>query len=584
MNFLKKYFIFVFAYTILLLSFVPIFYEASVANLLPPDRTMVWGEYNYTYDYNVYLSKIRQGQEGRMSVVDKYDNKTKQKGVFLQMFYLLSGKLTRIFDLSPVLSYHLLRTVMAFFWISTIIFLNIYFLRKISLVNLGVILSFLTASFPVFYQFDNQLWVTFYMNWWQELDILKRVSFIPHDTFNYISISILSILLSLMNKNKSNKYFIIICLLLFISVFIHPSSALLFLVSWILYHLILIFWSSPALDQSREQALVSFPRRRESRLKSPFKNVIVDWIPFFKGMTNKKLIKQTFVIFISVLIPILYIKTVTSSYPWKSLLDFDQNNRMSINIKDYILTLGPIFFIGISGLILVLVKKRQELLSLVTWILGASILLIVFKFFPYQSELRFVQTANHIPLAILSAYLFQELWQNIRVIKFIIIIIVITIIINGLTQVYFSIISQTQFINQRAMATIPLVPYPPQVMYPLKDFYNGLKWLEKNTSHQTVVLSKITAGNYIPAYSGNFVYLGHGAETPNYSARTEKVNEFFSGSLSEKQALAFLKLENISYIFYGPQEKENNLKEIGSYGFLKISYQSPLVIIYELIK
>ena len=547
MNFIKKYFVFVFAFSLLFISYLPNIYEASVSDLLPPDRTMVWGEHNYTYDHNVYLSKIKQGQEGRLSVVDKYDNHPNQKGVFFQMLYLLSGKIGSIFNFTPTLTYHFLRVVTSVFWISTIIFLNIYFLKKISLINLGVILSFLTASFPIFYKFQSQWWITFYMNWWQELDILKRISFIPHDTFNYISISVLSILLSLTSKNKSNKYFIFICFLLFISVFIQPSSALLFLVSWSLYQTIIILWSG-SLEKDK----------------------------IFK------LLKQTFVIFITVLIPILYIKTVTSTYPWKSLLDFDQKNRLSINIKEYILTLGPIFFTGMAGLILVLFKKKHELLSLVTWIVGVSVLLILFKFFPYQSELRFVQTANHIPLAILSVYLFYELWKKKKAVtKIIIVITVIVIIINGLTQAYFSLKSQVQFINQRALAILPLVPYPPQVMYPLNDFYNGLKWLEINTDHQTVVLSKITAGNYIPAYSGNFVYLGHGSETPYYDDRTRKADEFFSGNLGKEQAFIFLKTENINYIFYGPQEKENSLKDIGSYKFLTPVYQSQLVIIYH---
>ena len=30
---------------------------------------------------------------------------------------------------------------------------------------------------------------------------------------------------------------------------------------------------------------MSFPRRRESKRNIHFKNVIIDWIPFFKGMT-----------------------------------------------------------------------------------------------------------------------------------------------------------------------------------------------------------------------------------------------------------------------------------------------------------
>jgi|SRR3989339_1697627 len=547
MKIIKKYFIFVFAFSILFVSYIPNIHEVSVSNILPPDRTMIAGEHSYTYDYNVYLSKIKQGLEGRNSVIDKYDNHPQEKGIFLVMTYLIAGKIGSIFNLTPALIYHFLRIFTGILWISTIIFLNIYFLKKITLINLGVTLSLLTASFPVFYQFEGQTWVTFYMNWWTELDILKRISFIPHDTINYIFIAIFTILLSQLDKNI--KYFYLICVLLFFSVLVQPSGAILFLISWGLYNLIKYFW------------LKTLP-----------------------NIQIAEKIKQTVVIFIAILIPLLYINNVTNTYPWKSVMDFHTNNPFDFNVKDYILALGPIFVTGIIGGIIALIKKKQELLGLITWIVGVSIAIILFKFFPYQS-LRFIQTANHIPLTVLTAYLFSELWKITgiqgRVIKFIIFIIFITIIINGLTQIYFSLKSQNQFIDQRARATIPLVPYPPQVMYPLTDFYNGLKWLEQNSPRSSIVLSKITAGNYIPAYSGNFVYFGHIAETPFYNERTIKVDEFFSGNMSEKQAEEFLKAENINYIFYGPQEKENNIKDIGKYFFLKPVYQSPLVIIYR---
>ena len=117
-------------------------------------------------------------------------------------------------------------------------------------------------------------------------------------------------------------------------------------------------------------------------------------------------------------------------------------------------------------------------------------------------------------------------------------------------------------------------------MYPLKDFANGLKWLETNTSRNSVVLSKITAGNYIPAYSGNFVYLGHSSETPHFDTRNINVNNFFSGTMSADDALNFLKRENITYIFYGPQEKEEAINSISQYKFLKAVYISPYVTIY----
>ena len=76
---------FIVSFLFLLASYVPNLYEISISNLLPADRVMTSAEHMYTYDYNVYLSKIKQGMEGRWNVVDKYDNNPKQKGVFLRI-------------------------------------------------------------------------------------------------------------------------------------------------------------------------------------------------------------------------------------------------------------------------------------------------------------------------------------------------------------------------------------------------------------------------------------------------------------------------------------------------------------------
>ncbi len=535
------------SFIFLLSSYIPNFYEASVVELMPQDRVMLWGEHVYTYDYNVYLSKIRQGIEGRWLVVDKYDNHPNQKGALLQMLYLSAGKLGGIFRFDPALTFHLLRTVLSIAWVFTIIYLNIYFLKKPLLYTVGILFSLLAASWPIFYRFQDQWWVGMHMGWWQEMDVLKRISYLPHYLLNYIIIALFTILLTKLN----NKNFIYICLLVFISFFVHPAGGILFLISWFLYHFLKAVW-----------------------FRSYNKRQIIDVISY------------SIILCVVAAIPVLYLQFVTSTYPWKSLVDFDTYNRVPVDVKDYILALGPVFFTGILGLLLVLRKKEEKYLSLVTWILAAFLAIYVFKKFPYEAELRFIQTANHIPLAILSAYfLFQLLQKWPRtIIKVIIVIIVITIISLGVVQSYFSIKGQIDFIHQRAVAVQPLVPYPPQVMYPLKDFWNALKWLETNTNHNAIVLSQYTAGNYIPAYSGDFVYFGHNPETPFYAEREPKLNNFFSGLMEDKDAYNFLKTENISYVFYGPQEKEKSVKDISKYKFIRQVFSTSYVTVFKVTK
>lgn len=548
---MKKQFILllVIAFFFLFLSYIPNIYEASLVEKVAPDRTMIWGEHIYTYDYNVYLSKIRQGREGGWNVVDKYDNNTNQKGVFLQMVYLLAGKIGGILQLNTVLSFHLLRTVLSVCWVFLIIFLNIYFLKKPALYFWGIIVSLLASSFPIFFSMEGQPWVSYYMNWWTEMDVLKRISYLPHYTLNYIIIAFLTILLDRYSKTFNKKYYFLIAAILFFSFFIHPAAGLLFLISWTLFFLIKFSW-------------------------------------FKKDRTRlKEIILKTFILVLVSLIPLLYLTSITLDYPWKSLVEFDQNNRIIMPIKDYLLTLGPVLLTGISAVIYILIKKKGGLLSLATWFMAAFLGIFLFKFFPFQSELRFVQTANHIPLSILTVYFGFELINRFKKnwIKKFVYGTLALIIVLGIVQTIYSLKGQMLFIHQRAVATLPLVPYPSQVMHPLKDFAAGLDWLEKNTPRNTVVLSKITAGNYIPAYSGNFVYFGHSGETPQYNERQNNVSWFFSGTMTPEKAKAFLEGAKINYIFYGPQEKDSAVEDIGRYDFIKSVYHSGYVDIFEVI-
>ena len=573
------FFLLIVSSIILFTSFLPNIYEASVVDLMPKDRTMIWGEHIYTYDYNIYLSKIRQGMEGRWTIVDKYTNDTDQKGVLLQMLYLLTGKVGGLLHLDPTLSFHLIRVILSFAFILAVIALNVYFLRKPALYFTGTLLTLLASSFPVFYQYLGTTWVGQYMPWWQELDVLKRISYLPHYLLNYIIIGLFAIFIPLSTKNEGqnnfelrvssyefrvNKYFLAICFLLFFSFFVHPAGGFLFFLSWGLYHLIKTVWLRP-----------------------------------YKVKDVLQIVKQTLILLFVAAIPLLYIKYVTATYPWKTLIDFDRDNRLAFKFSEYILALGPVFFTGVLGTIVALWKKDGRFLSLVTWFLGAFLGIVLFQHIPFQSELRFVQTANHIPLAILTVYFLNEIKiflsrkNNIvgngfkpfptksLMANIIFYGTIGLILILGIVQSYFSIKGQTDFIHQRAVAGVPLVPYPPQVMYPLNDFYNAMMWLKNNTARIDVVLSKVTAGNYIPAYSGNYVYLGHNPETPMYPQKVDNVDQFFSGTMTPKDAQQFLRTEHISYVFFGPQEKENPVFDPKNYPFLKMVFNSPYVNLYQ---
>lgn len=539
----------VLGFFLLLLSFIPSIYEASLSNkLVDNQRVMIWGEHVYTYDYNVYLSKIRQGIDGRFNIVNKYDHNIHQKGVFLQMLYVLSGKVGGLFGFGSVLTFHSLKLLTCIGWIIMLVLLNFFFLKKSFHIALGLTLSLFASSWPLFFQHGTEWWADHYMPWWQEMDVLYRLNYLPHYTVNYILMAVMTILLVIYVENKKRVHFALMAFLFSISFFIHPSGGVIFFLSWLSYFTLQVF-----LDKRF---------RRERLVETVFLTIMLVCLAA---------------------IPSLYFRYATSLPQWQALTQFDPRSFIVFNFKDYLLALGPIVVTGVLGAILAIIKRDKRVMALSCWIIGALLSFFIFKNIPDQFGLRMVETANHVPLAILTVFFLSELTKKTGnlLIKIAIYGFIGLVIVIGILNVYFSLKRNTDFIHQRSIAGVPLVPYPSQVLYPLKDFYNGIIWLEQYTKDTDVVLSAYTAGNYIPAYAGNFVYLGHHPETPHFYDKEAEAKTFFSGSLTPDDAYNFLKKNSIAYIFYGPQEAEGAIKPISDYPFVRPAYTSNLVNIFK---
>ena len=126
-------------------------------------------------------------------------------------------------------------------------------------------------------------------------------------------------------------------------------------------------------------------------------------------------------------------------------------------------------------------------------------------------------------------------------------------------------------------------------MYPLKDFFLQL-FLSRIQLGDAVILSETTAGNYIPVYSGNRVYLGHD-NTVRFESKKEEVKQFFSGIMSVSAAKVWLNEKEISRVYYGPQEQEDlpagrqgaGVKDLrDKYPFLINRYTNPHVTVYSI--
>lgn len=550
---LRKFILYFATVCFVLFSFGPTFYELSRADKLHADRHFEL-VHNFPTDYNFYLSRIRQGLEGRWTAVERYTSEP-HDGSFVHEFYILlgqSGRFSRVPLHRPGDIYHVARFVLAIAMLAVVaVFVqqSLAGLRqdKPFWVFIAFLLAVTASSWPKLLAvvdttiipatFTNMQSWRFggYMSWWSVMDSLQRITFIPHLLAGQGLIIAIILLVTRKEVVRQSKNVVFIGLLSFILGMIFPPGLL-------------------------------------------FVYVVMGIWVMFLGWKREWIVPYAAIVMTSVA-SLVYLALMTGVYPWKRLAEVDIIRPLPFDYIEYGKAMGPLLPLGILGLIVALYRWETMLFPAVSWVLGWGLLLGVFAFIPQQSPLRFSEMVPHVPLGVLTAYLFyvSRKYLSAPIAAFFPVVLVII----GLFHMYSSYLWQRDFVDHKIRATLPLVPTGSYVMYPLKDFVSGMQFIYDHGKGNGVVLSETTAGNYIPAYIGHVVYAGHD-NTVAFEGKKEKVREFFAGNMQETQARDFVATTGAAYIFFGPQEREDggvsDLKL--KYPFLKEVYRNNQVIVY----
>ena len=214
-----------------------------------------------------------------------------------------------------------------------------------------------------------------------------------------------------------------------------------------------------------------------------------------------------------------YLYTLPAFAGWAA-----QNVLATPSVWSLLSAYAPLVLLAIPGAVsLSRTSGKKTLLFLCLWI-GVQILLAYLPFTFQRRTLAGLQ----FPLAILAASGLAALRRPL--------LIAGCILLTAAGSVW----STRQQIQELRSVQMPF--YLPQ------DYVDVFLWMR--TREPGVVLSGYVTGNFIPAWTGFPVYLGHSIQTMDIAGKRKSMAGFFAQSSAD-----FLEREQIKYIFFGREER-----------------------------
>lgn len=620
----------------ILVSLIPLFHRYNVT---PKDKFFN-GTYFYSDDYGYYASVIQQGIDGKWLVSDKYTSEPHNPSIMHEQ-YLLLGKLGGILHLSSPVTFHLGRALGGFFFlIVTYLLIQQIFLTKSSR-YLAFLATFLTSGIPFkIIDGSNRTVIQIPVFWFTELNPFERLTPLFHYSLAWILLFIIFIIFIKFIKSHDSRFIILASIPGVLVSIPHPSTLPIVYLTFAIFLLLnVILRRRTGAEGSRRG---SINQAGFFSLASPR---ILSGQALGIRMTNVKTALRNILFYllfaISTLPMLFYLKDLRLKFPWNSYLIWEKINITDLPLFDYISSIGPAFFLGVVGVLLLareylslkhgkqsyapvistdpdkigreekslflngrrgspdkleMTEKEKQnrnpsainhppyanlpvnltaLLLIISYIVSVFLLLYPLQQYIGVNRVRILQTPIHVPFAILATFtvvwlveLFKRKLAKSNIFTKMTYVGFLGTLLFTFVPVFFSTLP---YITHLFDDFSPLT-------YPTKKMVEAYNFLNKNTSHDKIVLSTYVPGNQIPYMSSNTVFLGHLYNTINYYKKGETANLFYQGKMTTEEAQKFLNGNRIDYIYLGPQEK--TLGNLENYPFLKKIFDNGEVTIF----
>lgn len=475
-------------------------------------------------DGNSYLSTMLQGAQGRWSFQIVYTTEPHQGALFF-LFYLLLGKLARLFGLSPALALHLSRVVLIPLALYSFWRMAVYLCRRQAAARLATALLALAGGL-------GWLWVL--LGGTTELERMPVDLWVPDASFFLSALTFPHLVL------KQGLLFLFIVEALRFVERGGRRPALLAMLAGLGASLIHPY-TLPVIGVPLGM-FVLWRARRERRL-------------LWSGIGRLALVAAPSLPYVAYSLWVFQTNPVFRS--WQA-----QNTLYSPPPHLYLLGFGLLTPLALVGLLARQPEGRPHPFVAV-WFVVIPLLLYV----PYVMQRRFLD-GYQAPLVILAAAGILYLLGRLRSRR------LQNWVAAGLGL---PLVLTNMLLLAGALAT---ASQPQEPAYRPAWEMQAVRWFRGIPGYPTVMGSYLT-GNLLPAQAPARAFVGHGPETMNSDAKIALAERFYDALSADEWRSSLLAQYGIDYVYHGPRERALGAFEPAQAPYLHLVYDNGIVQIYR---
>lgn len=234
-----------------------------------------------------------------------------------------------------------------------------------------------------------------------------------------------------------------------------------------------------------------------------------------------------------------------------------QNINQSPHPASYLLGYGFLIPLAVLGVRPLLRRQRSLDLLVLSWAATSVVLAYIpvnLPFLPLHDLQRRFLNGTQLALIVLALQGISVLWMWARGHGRLIRSLVHWGIILALAS---SFLTVPMVIRLHVRSLTEDAPYH----YRSRSFANAAVWLRAHACSDAVTLAHAQTANLLPQFTTRPIYAGHRIQTVDWPEKRERVMAwFFKGDTPADERDAFLRREDISYLWYGNEERR-----LGSY-------------------